>query len=69
MRGAAWAGGIPLGFALGSCHVAVLLASFGVAVALTVVAAALFGSPVLSERAFRILRWFANREEPPSPGG
>ncbi|MEO3810820.1 hypothetical protein ABGB17_17615 [Sphaerisporangium sp. B11E5] len=32
--------------------------------ALTVAAAALFGSEVISERAFRLLRWIANRPEP-----
>jgi hypothetical protein len=35
-----------------------------VTVALTVIAVALFGSKTLSERAFRLLRWFANRAEP-----
>lgn len=38
-------------------------------VALTVIAVALFGSKVLSERAFRLLRWFGNRPEPPPPSG
>jgi hypothetical protein len=37
-----------------------------VALVLTVIAVALFGSKTLSERAFRLLRWFANRAEPPS---
>ena len=37
------------------------------AVALTVIAVALFGSQALSERAFRLLRWFGNRPEPPAP--
>ena len=36
-------------------------------VALTVLATALFGSRELSERAFRLLRWLANRPEPPAP--
>ena len=35
--------------------------------ALTVIAIALFGSQALSERAFRLLRWFGNRPEPPAP--
>lgn len=39
------------------------------AVALTLVATALFGSRALSERAFRLLRWLANRPEPPGPAG
>jgi hypothetical protein len=35
------------------------------AVALTIIGTALFGSRPLSERAFRLLRWIANRPEPP----
>jgi hypothetical protein len=38
-----------------------------IVVALTVIAVALFGSKTLSERAFRLLRWFGNRPEPPAP--
>lgn len=37
-------------------------------VALTVVFMALFGSTDARERAFRLLRWFGNRPEPPAPG-
>ncbi len=40
-----------------------------IVVALTVIAIALFGSQALSERAFRLLRWFGNRPEPPAPAG
>lgn len=36
-------------------------------VALTIIGTALFGSQVISERAFRILRWIVNRPEPPAP--
>lgn len=36
-------------------------------VLLTVIAVALFASKALSERAFRLLRWFGNRSEPPAP--
>jgi hypothetical protein len=36
-------------------------------VALMVIAVALFGSKTLSERGFRLLRWFGNRPEPPAP--
>lgn len=36
-------------------------------VAFTIIATALFGSSVLSERAFRLLRWIANRPEPAAP--
>jgi hypothetical protein len=35
--------------------------------ALTVFAVALFGSKAVSERGFRLLRWFGNRPEPPAP--
>ena len=35
------------------------------AATLTVLGTALFGSQALSERAFRLLRWIANRAEPP----
>ena len=38
-----------------------------IAVVLTVIAVALFGSKTLSERAFRLLRWLGNRAEPPAP--
>jgi hypothetical protein len=40
-----------------------------IVVALTVIAVALFASQALSERAFRLLRWFGNRPEPPAPSG
>jgi hypothetical protein len=36
-------------------------------VALTIIVTALFGSPDLSNRAFRLLRWIGNRPEPPAP--
>lgn len=36
-------------------------------VLLTIIGTALFGSQVLSERAFRLLRWLGNRPEPPQP--
>jgi hypothetical protein len=38
-----------------------------IVIVLTVTAVALFGSKALSERAFRLLRWFGNRPEPPAP--
>jgi hypothetical protein len=46
-----------------------VIATTEIVVALTVIAVALFGSQALSERAFRLLRWFANRPEPPAPAG
>lgn len=44
-----------------------IIAITEVLMAITVIAVALFGSKTLSERAFRFLRWFGNRAEPPAP--
>jgi hypothetical protein len=44
-----------------------VIATTEIVMALTVIAVALFGSQALSERAFRLLRWFGNRPEPPAP--
>ena len=44
-----------------------LIAAIEVAVMLTIIGTALFGSHALSERAFRLLRWLVNRPEPPGP--
>lgn len=44
-----------------------LVAAIEVMVILGTIATALFGSEILSERAFRLLRWISNRPEPPSP--
>ncbi len=38
-------------------------------IVLVVMGAALFGSGEISERAFRLLRWVANRPEPKAPPG
>jgi hypothetical protein len=38
-----------------------------IVVVLTVIVVAQFGSEALSERAFRLLRWFGNRTEPSTP--
>lgn len=46
------------GEAFAGAEMAVLLVIFGTA---------LFGSKVLSDRAFRLLRWLGNRPEPPAP--
>jgi hypothetical protein len=45
----------------------VVIAVIEVAAMLTIIGTALFGSPALSERAFRLLRWLFNRPEPPAP--
>lgn len=59
--------GTPLG--IGQLHplLGEVIAIAEIVVVLTVIAVALFGSKTLSERAFRLLRWFANRPEPPAP--
>jgi len=44
-----------------------VLASSEAATILIVLAAALFGTSTISERAFRLLRWFADRPEPAAP--
>lgn len=44
-----------------------IIATTEVTMAITVIAVTLFGSKTLSERAFRLLRWFGNRAEPPAP--
>ena len=46
-----------------------VLAIIEVVVVLTIIGTALFGSPTLSERAFRFLRWIGNRPEPSAPTG
>jgi hypothetical protein len=38
-----------------------------VGLGLVIVSTALFGSETASERAFRLLRWVADKAEPPSP--
>jgi hypothetical protein len=60
--------GTPL--ALGMLHpmLGAAIAAIEFVVVLIVITTALFGSRALSERAFRLLRWFGNRPEPPGPG-
>jgi hypothetical protein len=59
--------GIPLGIGMLHPLLGEVIAITETAVVLTVIAVALFGSKILSERAFRLLRWFGNRPEPPAP--
>jgi hypothetical protein len=58
-------------FGIGVLHhvLGEVLATIEMAVALTIIGTALFGSSTLSERAFRLLRWIGNRPEPPVPPG
>ncbi|MFI0424038.1 hypothetical protein [Spongiactinospora sp. 9N601] len=44
----------------------IIIAGLLIALGIVIMASALFGSERLSERAFRLLRWIANRPEPPS---
>ena len=59
--------GTPVGIGIFDPTLGELIASIEIVVALTVIAVALFGSQALSERTFRLLRWFGNRPEPPAP--
>jgi hypothetical protein len=47
--------------------VGVAIVICAIVVAVIVIATALYGSPVTSGRAFRLLRWLANRPEPDAP--
>jgi hypothetical protein len=55
--------GAPLGMAL--MHP--LLGEVMAIIELVVIVTVLFGNQVLSERAFRLLRWLRNQPEPPAP--
>lgn len=59
--------GTPVGVAVASHLLAVIVIAIELTVALTIASTALFGSEVLSERAFRLLRWATNCPEPPAP--
>ena len=59
--------GVPTAIGMVHPFIGVGMAIVELALALTVIGTALFGSPELSERAFRLLRWIANRPEPASP--
>jgi hypothetical protein len=59
--------GTPLGVAVPHPLLGMMMAVIELAVILIVLGTALFGSQTLSERAFRLLRWFGNRPEPPGP--
>jgi hypothetical protein len=60
--------GAPIGLGMLHPMLGEIIAVIEVVVVLTIIATALFGSQALSERAFRLLRWFGNRPEPPTPG-
>ena len=57
--------GAPIGIGVADPLLGQIAIAIELAVALTIIGTALFGSQALSERAFRLLRWIANRPEPP----
>jgi hypothetical protein len=57
--------GTPVGIGVLHPVLGEVIAVIEVVVVLTIIGTALFGSPALSERAFRLLRWIGNRPEPP----
>jgi hypothetical protein len=59
--------GTPLGIGILHPVLGEVIAAIEVVVVLTIIGTALFGSPALSDRAFRLLRWMGNRPEPPGP--
>jgi hypothetical protein len=56
--------GTPIGAGMAGPPLGQIAIAVELAVTLTVLGTALFGSQTLSERAFRLLRWIANRAEP-----
>jgi hypothetical protein len=62
--------GIPVGTGMLHPMLGEIIAAIEVLTAVAIIGTALFGSAVLSERAFRLLRWLKNRSEPrgPAPG-
>ncbi len=59
--------GTPTGLAMLHPMLGVILGGTEVVVALQIMTTALYGSSILSERAFRLLRWIGNRPEPSAP--
>lgn len=59
--------GTPTGLAMLHPMLGVILGGTEVVVALQIMTTALYGSSILSERAFRLLRWIGNQPEPSAP--
>ncbi len=59
--------GTPVGIGVLHPMLGEAIAVIEVVVVLAIIGTALFGSPALSERAFRLLRWIGNRPEPSGP--
>ena len=56
--------GTPIGIGVADPALGSIAFVIELAVTLTIIGTALFGSRALSDRAFRLLRWIANRPEP-----
>jgi hypothetical protein len=59
-------GGRGVGIAVAAPLLGEIAAAVELAVMLTIIGTALFGSQAHSDRAFRLLRWIGNRPEPPA---
>lgn len=59
--------GTPTGIGMLHPMLGEIVAIIELMLVLTVIGTVLFGSTVLSDRAFRLLRWIGNRPEPPAP--
>lgn len=59
--------GTPIGVGVAARLPGEIATVIELAVALTIIGTAIFGSHARSERAFRLLRWIANCPEPPGP--
>ena len=59
--------GTPAGIGVLHPMLGEIVAIIELVVALTIIGTALFGSPDLSDRTFRLLRWIGNRPEPSAP--
>lgn len=59
--------GTPVGLTMLHPLLAVIVVVAEVLIILTIASTALFGSPELSDRAFRLLRWIGGRPEPQAP--
>lgn len=59
--------GTPIGIGVLHPVLGEVIAVIEVMMVLAIIGTALFGSPALSDRAFRLLRWIGNRPEPPGP--
>lgn len=61
--------GTPIGISVASPVLGIIVIAIAMIIALAIAGTALYGSQLLSERGFRMMRWLANRPEPPAPAG